>query len=410
MNILDLPHDVLRLTLENIARETMRVNMSKPQNTIKTLIALESTSKTLHTLINDGIWKLAWTIYAEKYKCEPVDTTNPKACLLLYTMTGCQFCKIPRIRKVYEEFQVRCCTKCLYKHTISDYKLESLYSITKDMVQDLPSTSKDIWCKYSGEKHTSIFYWISQIENKLGCTLYEYRSNTNRIKRRAMQEQFELEKASILDQVAEMATKPEYKQLDTAFIETFLSTYNITSGMTVQNVLSDALHDFKNKELDKYCKKNARKKYVTIAKVRATRVYKAALGYGIVELVPHQWFDIREEIFTNSIKTDYAHYSKYSALFKKLRETFSCATKPDCETIEKEIETYIMSLDINHILDRQSPLKVCNYCSKNFKNHNTLKTHTIGVHIKGEECKRVGILLELRNNRTIIDKLSGRYI
>ena len=416
MNILDLPPDLLRLTLENIARETMRVNISKPKTAIKTLVAIESTSKKLHTLINDGIWKLAWTIYAEKYKCEPVDTNNPKACLLLYTMTGCQFCKIPRIRKVYEQFQVRCCTECLYKHTISDYKLDSLYLIKKEMVQDLPSISKDMWSKYAGE-YTLTFYWISQIEKKLGCTLDEYSSNErkrvekeNLIKRRAMQEQVELEKTRILDQVMEMTTKPEYHQLDAAFIETFLSTYNITFGMTAQKVISDALHDFQNKELDKYCKNNTRKNHVTIVKVRKTQAYKAALKNGNVELVPQQWLDIREETFADSIKTDYKQYTKYSALYKKLRETFTCATKQDCETIEKEIKAYIMSLDINHILDIRSPLKVCNYCSIVFKNHHALLSHTISVHIKGEECKRVGILLEMRKNHTIMDNLSGTYI
>lgn len=181
--ITDLPQDCLRDIIQLVAKHVMRSNMNAPNNAVKTLMSLSCCNKQFYEMIDNSIWDEAWKAYCTKTKTKIKVNTHlsSKDKLMLYTFTGCQFCKTPRIRKIYEEFQIRCCKECLYARTISSYQLKKEYDIDENKLKNLPYISKDMYT-YRVGYYTLYFYQIQDVERKLGKTLQQIAQEKKRKK------------------------------------------------------------------------------------------------------------------------------------------------------------------------------------------------------------------------------------
>jgi len=86
---------------------------------------------------------------------------------------GCMFCGKIRIRKVYEPFNVRCCTDCLYARTISSYDLIANHDVSEQILtrdhDDMPFMSVEKYNPYSSvyRYYTMDFYWRKMIERRV---------------------------------------------------------------------------------------------------------------------------------------------------------------------------------------------------------------------------------------------------
>lgn len=83
---------------------------------------------------------------------------------------GCTFCSRSRVRKVYEPFNIRCCTDCLYDRTISSYELDATYNVSDraltGIYNDIPFMSVEKFNPNSSyyRYYTMHFYWIKTVE------------------------------------------------------------------------------------------------------------------------------------------------------------------------------------------------------------------------------------------------------
>jgi len=171
----DLPDDILTKIFQNVATSMHRSSMSDSKNPCKTLIYLSATSHSFSKLVNNSIWQLAWESFLKNNEIEyEVENLNFKDRIVLLANIGCQFCGKTRIRKVYTEFNVRCCTDCLYDRTVSDYLLENLYNINPNKYNKLSHIRKEMY-KYRIGYYTLRFYWSETIENIIGMSLRDYR-------------------------------------------------------------------------------------------------------------------------------------------------------------------------------------------------------------------------------------------
>ena len=156
MVITDLPPDVLDIVLRKISENVTRNNMKKPNTTTKVLALLSSTCKYLHSMIGEGVWEAAWNAYVENVSTpKPIYTpkVSYKENLLLHAHIGCQFCKTPRIRKIYYPFAMRCCTECLYAMTISGWRLKTDFKVPVYKYEHLPHTVVDMYAPRTGSYH-----------------------------------------------------------------------------------------------------------------------------------------------------------------------------------------------------------------------------------------------------------------
>ena len=64
------------------------------------------------------IWRNSRLTFLPFVQMSPPEGMMELQYVKLVTERGCQFCKRPRIRKVYWAFLVRCCRKCLEDRTI----------------------------------------------------------------------------------------------------------------------------------------------------------------------------------------------------------------------------------------------------------------------------------------------------
>ncbi|KAG9293255.1 hypothetical protein G9A89_010626 [Geosiphon pyriformis] len=83
----------------------------------------------------------------------PEGMTELKYCRLAIEK-GCQVCGAPKIRKIYWEFQIRCCQSCLENLTISETDILAASEIYNSVISLVPSVKK-------GPQNV---YWRSQVE------------------------------------------------------------------------------------------------------------------------------------------------------------------------------------------------------------------------------------------------------
>lgn len=172
-----MPMDVLEDVCLRIAALTTRCNIKRIDSSLKTLGMLGMTCRTLRQTIygNDAIWNQCWNTYVEafpawndkRYLSIPV-----KERLLLCVYTGCQFCKRPRVRKIYHEFGVRCCTDCFYARTVRDFKLRTDYGVTANMLDGLRMRETMSYHHALGTYPVKC-YWRADVEEHLGITMKE---------------------------------------------------------------------------------------------------------------------------------------------------------------------------------------------------------------------------------------------
>jgi len=129
---------------------------------------LEQTCKAFATAItnNDIFQKLKFSLVPRNIDL-PSDLTT-KQQIQLYARNGCQICDKSRIRKVYEEYGVRCCEECLQSHTLSDYVLKTKYKI-KDLNIFTKAKKRrvEMYNPYGGawrKNYTLTFYWKEDVE------------------------------------------------------------------------------------------------------------------------------------------------------------------------------------------------------------------------------------------------------
>jgi hypothetical protein len=75
--------------------------------------------------------------------------------------TGCELCGTGRIRKVYWEFQRRCCQSCLQENTVSDYRLEREFGLRRVDLLGLPFMRVEMYRPRMGE-YTLRFFWKTE--------------------------------------------------------------------------------------------------------------------------------------------------------------------------------------------------------------------------------------------------------
>ena len=173
-----LPYPIVSQILQHLTRP----------DTVKLLHVLEATNKTFKDIIRqDDIHAKCWTQLAKAQKVEANLARKPhlstKKCLELYGRVGCQLCGKARIRKVYVEYGVRCCTDCLYANTISDYQLDDKYRISnyyflrnaRQRTVSMYNPSARAWSR----SYEATFYWKTDVEEavrtEFDCTLEQYR-------------------------------------------------------------------------------------------------------------------------------------------------------------------------------------------------------------------------------------------
>lgn len=389
MIMTDLPEDILTIMLGNIARQVVRANMSCPLLAVKKLGRLSATSRVFKTIIDREMWKVAWDTFIEgNEKLRLVDATDPKHCLLLYSMHGCQFCKTPRVHKVYTAFQVRCCKSCLYERTISDYSLKSTYLVSVCSLQDLPFITTELWNRQVGS-YSLNFYWILDVESKIGNSLDEYYqlekahmeiAESNK-KKRFMED--------LSSGVFELALTPPFNSLSTEFIQSHLASYNIVYGSstcTALAILKSAFQSWNTKLLDDLLKKHTRRHNVSIVAVRKTSVYKSKLLVPFAEFTDEEWDLLKRQIFTNVITSLLDRRPigdlQYSESYVNFAKTLHVPTKSEWSEILFEIEQYKQLVISPSVLMKKGSHIPCPHClssSRKFECRG-LQNHILSFH------------------------------
>lgn len=152
-NVNILPNDILNIIIDKFIE-------MKPD--IKFYMAVACSNKELYNLMNDEI----------KYKCllleKEIDIDIKSKNLLykdqlkLYDMIGCELCKSARIRKVYAEYGIRCCTSCLYENTINEYILVNEYLFEANVFNGCKFRMTKMYNPHGrayNREYTAKFYW-----------------------------------------------------------------------------------------------------------------------------------------------------------------------------------------------------------------------------------------------------------
>ncbi|CAG8585819.1 23167_t:CDS:10 [Cetraspora pellucida] len=114
--------------------------------------------------ITTKIWRDSRKGFLNNLKLDPPEGMTEKEYCKLSVERGCMVCGIPRIRKVYWAFRVRCCTACLEKMTISDYRIESELGIPSCVLFGLPYVQQQKWARRRGSFIVRI-YLVKQVKD-----------------------------------------------------------------------------------------------------------------------------------------------------------------------------------------------------------------------------------------------------
>ena len=91
----------------------------------------------------------------------------------LLSVSGCMECGRPRIRKIHYPFPYRWCKDCLYQKTISDFRLQEAGVPISTL--GLSYMISEMYNPNGRKNYTLRFYLISEVENKIGCKINQYR-------------------------------------------------------------------------------------------------------------------------------------------------------------------------------------------------------------------------------------------
>ncbi|CAG8819894.1 27909_t:CDS:2, partial [Racocetra persica] len=129
------------------------------------------------SITTQEIWRTSRIEFLPFLQMPPPEGMTERQYVKLVLERGCQFCKKPKIRKVYFEFLVRCCEDCLKSKTIRNDQIKEIMpelSNLDDIISGLPfipSWSRRDWDNDT-EKNPSSLYWKTDVIE----TLNEYNS------------------------------------------------------------------------------------------------------------------------------------------------------------------------------------------------------------------------------------------
>ncbi|KAL3136255.1 hypothetical protein ABBQ32_007264 [Trebouxia sp. C0010 RCD-2024] len=163
---MDYFHELPEPLALKVLYEVIQVSASYPE----TLLSLACSNKWFASKLSqpsaDVLWSRAWSVAklkrpaaaAEEQKINLAMTVMPRDKLRLAGFVGCMLCGAKSIRKVYWEFNVRCCKDCLIKHSVAEYYLKEEYSLDPKSFQHLPSRQVELYHPRKGA-FTMRTYW-----------------------------------------------------------------------------------------------------------------------------------------------------------------------------------------------------------------------------------------------------------
>ena len=129
------------------------------------------------------LWSAAWSAAkrkrlaaaAEEQKIAYPMAVSPRDKLRLAGFVGCLLCGAKAIRKVYWEFNTRCCKSCLIQHSIAEYYLKENYGLDPSSFQHLPNREVDLYRPHV-RSFTMTTYWKDHLLPVLQQTGYHVQS------------------------------------------------------------------------------------------------------------------------------------------------------------------------------------------------------------------------------------------
>ena len=130
-------------------------------------------NKDLTKYIDEQNWKTIWfqmcqnkksIINEFEKKTTPTSDNEYKNIVRLAGFNGCMICNKKNIRKVWWEFNIRCCLDCLTTKTIGEWEFEK--KLPKETYSQLPYTTKQMYNRYFGN-YIIKFYWKKNIDELL---------------------------------------------------------------------------------------------------------------------------------------------------------------------------------------------------------------------------------------------------
>ncbi|RIB25416.1 hypothetical protein C2G38_2165929 [Gigaspora rosea] len=138
-----------------------------------------------HSRPTQEIWRNSRLQFLHYVKMPPPDNMDERQYVKLLSERGCQFCKRPRIRRIYWAFRVRCCKPCLSERTMSPknrpanlYWKDDVYRVYNEYLKLDPDERKD-WLinkrKEGRQKMEEVAqreieheneYWVKSSENE----------------------------------------------------------------------------------------------------------------------------------------------------------------------------------------------------------------------------------------------------
>lgn len=374
-SFMDLPEDVMRIVIRKIAENTTRSSINNPNAALRSLIALSATNKFVHQLVESDAWQSAWQTYCAigGFVVTNYRTLSCKDRLLLVSLTGCQFCKAPRIRKIYSEYDVRCCEKCLHERTISDYRLKTDFRICGNMLLGFPYRLEQLYSRHHGTYEVK-FYWRAHVEERIGMPLQEYMLL-------AQDKERQKREADIMTRTESAPFDIEFVKKTTQFHET-LDPYELS----VERVMRCAWKEYHRITFDEYLKQYNRGHKLLMADIRKTRIYKQALDVlgpkDSYHLTEEQWKMIKDEVYDTYIRDTSNKKLAYNVRCKVFTSEIYRTRKLDWTPLtDEEWQSFTAQPP-----ERKSPsphiiaTHVCPHCNKRLKNAMGVVQHIRDVH------------------------------
>ena len=405
MSFADLPNDVLKIIVLKYARHVTR---NRLRQAAKAIVHLSATSKDLKVAIDRGVWLAAWETYQthETYIANETrkPSSDPQRDFILHTQVGCQFCKLPRIRKVHAEFGVRCCKDCLYARTISDYRLESTYLVDVSRLRS-PFTERELW--NSQGTYALKFFWTSSVERELGRSLDDHcaieterRRERQRTQREAYTNRLRAdarELASTFGDHLDAEEAPEFRGV----VESLLSSSSSETKTTARKVVDDAILVWNGRKLDNNLRRKARARRISIVDARRTGVYKAKIAArdprGAMDFTDGDWERVEKEVFDITVarllrKHDLVELDliRHSEMYRAMKQEFKVPPPEEwLRAVEEKrnmleqarLEKERLKKERDGIMSSISGHTKCTFCNRGLKSQHALKQHVIDAHI-----------------------------
>lgn len=166
-------HEKPLMGLDNLPSDILEyiINIFVSRNpSVETYMAFACASKTTYDIMNS---QEMYNKYVDKIDNGPIsrdlvaNNLPIKDVVRLVGKLGCEFCKAPRIRKIYKEFRVRCCQACLYQRSINEYYLISEYLIPQNLLKGCKYRNVQLYNNHRGH-YMAKYYWNDDVTRAVG--------------------------------------------------------------------------------------------------------------------------------------------------------------------------------------------------------------------------------------------------